>query len=354
MSKLNIAFRVDGHPELGMGHLMRCLALAQAMREAADVNVLFICRGHEEAIRSISKGRYNVKAIPMKASQDEESTIAVNELKKFEPDVVITDLPYTTEKNLKNLKNVGRLLVSIDDLALTPLCSDLVISGYLSAKLKKYKTINPKVKFFIGPKYLTLKKTFERMNKVPRKIKKDARTVLVTLGGADPENLTAKVVKALSRIDKKLRAILVLGPAYTHHEELRELLKDVKKSKPKFVVKSNVKNMAKLMMEADLALTAGGETIYELAATGTPAINISQVEHQSINASELEREGTAVNLGLGKDVSEEQIRDVVEQLIGDKEMREKMSARGKKLVDGKGTKRVAKVILAALGKSPKT
>lgn len=353
MDKLNVAFRVDGHAELGMGHLIRCLALAQEIREAANTNVEFITKGYKEAIRRISKEGHIVKVIPMGASQDEELALAVNELEKFGPDIVITDLPYTTEENLRKLKGVGGLLISIDDLALTPLCSDLVISGYLSAKLKKYKATNPNAKFFIGPKYLTLQKTFERMNKVRRKIKKDARSVLVTLGGADPENLTAKVVRALNGMSRKLKVTVILGPAYTHHGELRELLKDARESRPEFVVKSNVKNMAKLMMEADVALTAGGETIYELAATGTPAINISHVEHQSINARELARKGVVINLGLGEEVSKEQISSAVEYLLGDKNRRQKMSARGKKLVDGKGAKRVANLILAALREAPK-
>ena len=353
MGKLKVAFRVDGHAELGMGHLMRCLALARSIKEKADSDILFITKGNEETIKRIFSEGHRIKSIPIGSSKDEESALAIDELKLFKPAVIITDLPYTTADFLKELKKLGRLLVSIDDLALVTFCSDLVTSGYLSAKLKKYKMTNPAAKLFIGADYLMLNKKFEEMNKKRRKIIKNARSTLVTLGGADPANLTAKVVKALCKINKKLKVTLVLGPAYVHNRELLELLNEIKDSKPKFVVKSNVKEMTKLMMEADVAITAGGETIYELAATGTPAINISHVEHQSINARELERKGVVINLGLGKDVSEEQISSTVEYLLEDNKRRQKMSARGKKLVDGKGAKRVAELILATLGEVSK-
>jgi len=353
MDKLNVVFRVDGDPGLGMGHLVRCLALARAMQEASEANVLFLTRSHEEAVARISRERQRVKSVPLWLGVREELAWVVNSLEKFKPDVVVTDLPYVTGGYLKKLGSIGKLMTSIDDLALTTHCSDYVISGYLSARLKKYRSTNPKTRFFIGPDYLMLRKIFEKMNKVRRKIRKNARAVLVTLGGADPENLTVKVVKALSRMDKKLDVTVVLGPAYTHHGELRQLLGKVKSLKSKFRIKSDVKNMAKLMMKTDMAITAGGETIYELAATGTPAINMSQVEHQSINAKELERKGTVINLGLGGEVSEEQIINTVQHLLEDEKLRQKMSMVGKKLVDGKGARRVANLILETLRESRK-
>ncbi|KUO42684.1 MAG: hypothetical protein APU95_04445 [Hadesarchaea archaeon YNP_N21] len=348
MNSLNVAFRVDGNTELGMGHLTRCLALARAMREITNINILFITKGHKEAVAWISEEKQPMRVIPLGLSENEELALVTNLLKKFKPDVIVTDLPYTTDEYLRRLKECGKLMVSIDDLALVTHCADLVVSGYLSAKLKKYRTTNPNTKFLIGTEYLMLQKKFEKMNRVQRKARKNARSVLVTLGGADPENLTIKVVKALSKIDRKLDVTVVLGPAYTHQEELQKLLKKLKTPKSKFRIKSNVKNMAKLMMKTDIAITAGGETIYELAAVGTPSINISQVEHQSINAQELERAGTVINLGLGRKVSEEQISSTVLRLLDDKNLRQKMSLAGKRLVDGKGAKRVADIILKTL------
>ena len=345
MEKIKICFRVDGHPELGMGHLGRCLALAQALQEAADTGILFLTKDYGEAIQKISKSGHLIESIYLNLSENEELEVVIKQLQKFKADILITDIPYRSEDYLKKLKEFGKLLVSIDDLALTSFCSDIVVSGYLSARLKKYISTNPNTKFFLDPSYLMLHMQFEKLNKTPRKIRERGRFVLVTLGGADPENLTAKAVRALSRINKKLEVTVVLGPAYVHHKELRELLKSVKNSKSKFIVEFNVKNMAKLMMRADVALSAGGETIYELAATGTPTISLAHIEHQSLNAQELERKGVVINLGLGRSVSEEKISNVVESLLRDKNLRQKMSIKGKKLVDGRGAKRAADLIL---------
>jgi len=349
MSGLNVVFRVDGNAELGMGHIARCLALSRAMQKIAkDVNLLFITKGYREAVTWISKEGQSLKIIPSNLSETEELAFIATTLLKLKPDIIVTDLPYASEEYLRELKKYGKLMVSIDDIALVTHCADIVVSGYLSAKLKKYKTTNPNTKFLIGVQYLMLREEFEKMHQVQRKIRKNARNVLLTLGGADPENLTMKVVRALSKINQKLDVIVVLGPAYTRHEEFQKLLKELKTSKSKFKVKCNVKNMARLMMRADIAITAGGETIYELAAVGTPSINISHMEHQSINARELERAGAVINLGLGKEVSEEQISSAVLYLLKDKDLRQKMSLAGKRLVDGKGAKRVADIILKTL------
>ena len=345
--KIKIAFRVDGHPELGMGHLGRCLALAQRLQEAADVDILFVTKDYGETVRRISESKYVVETVPMGLNKSEELEAVIKLLQKFGVDIIITDLPYRSEDYLKRLKVVGKLLVSIDDLALTPFCSDIVVSGYLSAKLKKYTSTNLGTKFFLDPAYLMLHKQFEKMNKMPKKIRENGRYVLVTMGGADPDNLTGKVIRALSRIDKKLKVTVVLGSAYVHHRELQGLMKEIKNSKSEFIIKSNVTDMAKLMAGADVAISAGGETIYELAATGTPTINVAHVEHQSLNAGELEQRGVVINLGVGKSVSEQKISAAVESLLNDRNLRQKMSARGKKLVDGKGAERVARLILVA-------
>ncbi|MEM2915264.1 MAG: UDP-2,4-diacetamido-2,4,6-trideoxy-beta-L-altropyranose hydrolase, partial [Candidatus Bathyarchaeia archaeon] len=346
--ELSIVFRVDGDNKLGMGHLTRCLALAQTIREKVSANQIFITKGSREAVARIYLGKQPFRRIPPCLSEAKELVWITKVLDKLRPDMIVTDLPYTTEFYLRKLKEHTKLMASIDDLALIPHCADFVISGYLSARLKRYRTTNPNTKFLIGPEYLMLRKIFEKMNKTKRRIRKNADTVLVTLGGADPGNLTVKVIRALSRIEKKLKIVTVLGPAYNHRLELQRLLIKLAGPKPKLDIRWNVRDMASLMMKSDVAITAGGETIYELAATGTPAINVSQVEHQNINARELEQAGTVINMGLGRDVSEDRIADEVLYLLKNRDLRQKMSLAGKKLVDGRGASRVANLLLEAM------
>ena len=94
------------------------------------------------------------------------------------------------------------------------------------------------------------------------------------------------------------------------------------------------------MLWSDLAITGGGLTKYETAVTGTPSVIISQVAHQAELAKEFEREGTALHLGLGSKVGEEDIAQAVERLLRDDALRAEMSKRGKRLVDGKGIERI--------------
>ena len=94
------------------------------------------------------------------------------------------------------------------------------------------------------------------------------------------------------------------------------------------------------MLLSDLAITGGGLTKYETAVTGTPSIILSQVAHQVDLAEEFEKEGTALNLGLGTEVSQEDITEAVTRLSGDGALRAEMSRRGKRLVDGRGVERI--------------
>ena len=103
--------------------------------------------------------------------------------------------------------------------------------------------------------------------------------------------------------------------------------------------------MAALIWWADIAVIAGGgSSLYELARMGTPGVVMSKVEHQVINARRFARLGTVIDLGYGRECSDEVIRSAVERLLLDCELRHEMSENGRRLVDGYGRKRVLEII----------
>lgn len=341
--KKRVVFRVDGYPELGLGHITRCLSLAERLKEK-NIIPIFLIKNYPEPVKEILNNGYNLKVIPRKLNEKEEINLVLKTLKSLEPKVIITDMPYVSDDYLKALKNTMSLLASIDDLGSKNFSSDMVIAGYLSSRLKTYN-LSPRSKLYLGVRYLILRKEFETAHRTKRKIKEKANKVLVALGGADWENLTLKVAQALNDIKKELEITIVQGSLYQHREKLKTFLI---KSKQDFLVKLNVRNMAELMLSSDIAFTAGGETSYELAATGTPSINISQQQHQVINAEEEAKKGFSVNLGLGKQVSKKKILETVENLLEDYELRQAMSRKGKQLIDAKGAGRVAEIILNSI------
>jgi len=175
----------------------------------------------------------------------------------------------------------------------------------------------------------------------------------VTVGGGDPLNLTPKIIKAIDNIHNftyndfiskdKLELDLIIGPAFDNVEEIIAVVKELQL---KTSLHFNVQQMSDMMLQADLAVCAGGSTLYELAATGTPAIAILQADNQVQGAEALAEKGTIINLGPGDRLETKDITESLIELINNYDLRKKMSETGQELVDGKGADRCVKEILS--------
>ena len=326
--------RVDGNKELGLGHVYRCLNLARVFPD--NVNVRFLMREYQSVNELVEK-EFPVELIDASGRNELEKTL--NVIKEFKPDVVITDMLRPTEAYLESIKQKGMYLISIDDLNETNFCSDIIINGTIVRKYWDYK--NSVGKVLTGPKYIILNRNFPLAHKKDRIINKSVKAIMVSMGGSDPGILAPRVLKALDRIRGDFDVILVKGSAYRDDGQLDEAIKNFSK---KLTTMQNVENMAELMFSCDLAITSAGIIVYELACTGTPAIVLSQVESQIDTAKETTKNGTLVDLGLGNDVSEEDMITNISRLIKNQNLRQNMSSRGKKLVDGLGAERVAETI----------
>ncbi len=135
--------------------------------------------------------------------------------------------------------------------------------------------------------------------------------------------------------------VFIFGPGVTRDEVDEEALLH---TFPRLTLYWDVPNMAELFSRADLAITAGGGTLYEIARVGVPGIVISLVPHQERNAGFFEKEGCIINLGPGSAPFEKRLGERVRWLMKNSKLRSEMSRRGRKLVDGKGRERVAKIV----------
>jgi spore coat polysaccharide biosynthesis predicted glycosyltransferase SpsG len=165
-----------------------------------------------------------------------------------------------------------------------------------------------------------------------------AKKVLVTLGGADPDNVTLKVIQSLQIVEvEELEAVVVVGGSNPHYENLKMAVQD---SRYPIQVQQNVTNMPELMAWADMAISAGGSTCWELAFMGLPSILLILADNQRAIAQKLATLNLAVNLGWHQDVTIEEIGLALRESIGDRPKRETMSKRERELVDGNGARRV--------------
>jgi spore coat polysaccharide biosynthesis predicted glycosyltransferase SpsG len=184
-----------------------------------------------------------------------------------------------------------------------------------------------------------LRKEFLALKKIRSKDDK-VKKILVTLGGADTQNVTITVLKALSRFGRSgLKIKVVAGPVNPHVLALKS---QIQMSDVDIEVLTSVNDMPSLIFWADLAVSGGGSTCWELAFHGMPFLIIVLAENQIDIAKGLDDAGAAINLGWHRELTEDFIFSRIDELVEDQEMRHSLSQNSSDLIDGQGTERIIK------------
>lgn len=340
----SIIFRVDAFVGIGTGHLMRCLALAQAWKDARRGKVMFITYCESKRLMALlQKENFELHLLrePHPHSSD------WNLIKKIlvsAPDcwVVLDGYHFGLDYQI-NIKKIGNKLLMIDDMAkLDHYHADLVLNQNLHAFDLKYNC-EPNTRLLLGTQYVLLRREFTRRIGFEKKISKIASRILVTLGGTDPNNLSEKVIFSMQDLNpRSSRVKLVVG--YANHN-LDKLQKAAEKADLCVEIIEGVSDMSKLMEWADVAVSSGGTTVWELAFMGVPSLigRIAPIEEYLLQG--LEKHGVFVNAGSFSEISSEELHNKLDELIHDHVMRRNQSALARNLVDGRGCQRV----LSAMG-----
>ncbi len=324
-----MVFRTRGSQKQGMGDVMGSLAIADAYRDSNPQDIItFIVDNNEEAINTILARAYKTEVV---ANLEQEMA----HIKKIKPDVIVANMLENDPERLRYFKQNTRLLVTIDDPGNAARLADIRINPL-------YYNDNA----ITDPAYVALRKEFIQANKISKVIKDKVEVILVTQGGADTYGFIPKIIKALYGLEKDCQIEVVIGPAFKHHKELKEA---VNKNQRNFDIIHNATNMCALMQRSDMAITAAGNTMFELACVGVPGIVICGEEFEEETADRMEKYGIVENLGFGGRVSPEKIYKSVRRLMDDKNRRAEVSRRGQELIDGRGAGRVVKLIKERLG-----
>lgn len=330
---MKIAIRADGGTKIGMGHIQRCLALAHRLKRK-NAEVIFIFQKNEIVKEEIEKKGFKGVKIREEIGSEDDLSLTSKIIKEKNTDILITDSYAFTQDYLVEIKERVPSLVSIDDLCKFPFPSDIVINQNIGAEELDYRSLNGKTKFLLGPKYALLREEFADLGE--RKIKKGVQSILITLGGVDNFNLTPKILKVLDKIREDFNITVIVGPFFKNLSEIEKVIKRMKKEVNLIY---NPSSVSKLMLSSDLAISGGGITSYELAATGTPALSFCLANNQLKSIKGVEKEGMIINLGWGNRFNEEGLYAKASNLIKNFELRKRMSEKGQKLVDGNGTSR---------------
>lgn len=331
---MKIFFRVEATPELGLGHLMRCLVLAKRFKESAsDINIIFITSNNIIDKQVISHD-YKLINLPSFRSMIDEIEYYKKHLKEG---IFITDIPNISMEYLRILKKRTCLVVSIDDGSDIIFYSDILISPNLDPKINhKYSS---ETQYYNGAKYIILKKAFEKYKIKKKQIEKEAKSLFICFGGSDKNNITKKIINAIKEL--KIKIVIVIGTMYLYYNEL---VNNVKKYK-NIQIKRSVYNMDELIYEADLAIISGGTLLYETCTVGTPAIVICQNREQKRESNFFAASNSVINLGIFDNLNEDIIRNTITKLIFNYNTRKELSKNAKQLINGKGADRIVNIIL---------
>ena len=328
-----IAFVTDGGPEIGLGHLSRCAALCRAaVADGARTTVLL---PEPSRIRPLLRG---VRAELLRCPWPVDADRARATLVTLTPDVIVVDSYAASPHFLDSLRAIAPV-VAVDDLADRPLPVDVVVNGGAGAETLSYDR-RPGTNYLLGPRYALLDPAYAATP--TRAATQRVRRVLVCLGGGRQIDVG---VTALAAVDRALSGCVVdvvVGASGTTGWELDGAAREMQNLA---VIHRDRFGLRELMLRADLAVSASGVTLLELAATATPMVAVALVDNQRPNFEAFTKAGVALGAGAAGDPDlSDAIEAGVKRLAGDGALRESLGARGRALVDGQGAHRVAELI----------
>lgn len=335
-----VLIRCDGAPDIGLGHIVRCIALADELRDGQQCGVKFLTRRGEVAFRLLEKAGHVVLK-PATSKEPDEVWIS-RVLAEEKPDVLVMDFrdPLSPE-TVREWRRQGVLTVTIDDPEDKRVACDLVFSPPVP-QVRRMSWAGFTGELKAGWEWVLLRGQFADFK--PAAKTNSRPVVLVTMGGSDPAGLTLKAVSALDSLDEEFDTVLVVGGAFCHNEALAKLLQGAKR---KFEIRRNVADMAGVMAQADLALASFCVTAYELAAVGVPGIYLCLSDDHAEAAQAFTEAGIGLSLGVHDQVAEAQLAASLKKFLGDSALRAEMSRRSRSLSDGRGAQNVARTIVQA-------
>jgi len=334
MSELIV--RADAGIQVGTGHVMRCLALAQEWI-ANSGKVRFMGAGLSLGLRNRLESEGCTVVEIESEGADIDFLRHVSKSTALYCPWVLLDGYHFTPSLQQSIVNLGVRLAVVDDFGhVNPTCADMVINANPCALRDDYVLDRADADVLLGSRYALLRREFTRKKHI-RRFETDETRILVTFGGSDPSNVTARVLDACSELDNNLKFKVLVGSLNPHRNELAASIKSLGN---KANMLEPVSDMSDLMAWADMAIAAGGHTCWELAAMGLPALVIEIADNQSRIAAALAQAGTVITLGPEKLLQHDSLVAALRDLVSSPAKRCQMSVNAMSMVDGFGCRRI--------------
>lgn len=334
-----IFFRVDSNNIISGGHVMRCIALAKAFQKVGERTMFLIADDNSLPVLEENGFDYLILHSDWQdLMSDAQQTAGI--VKKENNPILFIDTYSIVEKYVNYLKPYCKIVYlgskleyigSVDYLInySTDIDYDFYSNNYTN-----------ETTLLLGASYAPLREEFQNLNVIN---KSDVKDVLITTGNTDPQNFVPYILKTLANIDAGVNFHVVVGRMFKNVDELKHNFVN----RENIVLHENVKSMSSLMKKCDLAITANGTTVYELAAVGLPIISFAMVAEQKKSAEALGKLKVIEYCGQLYDNFENCVSRIIDRYVyyvGNNEERLLLAQSAHRLIDGNGCQKIVHII----------
>lgn len=335
-----LVIRCDGYADIGLGHVVRCMAIANHLRDKHGIGIVFAMADRSPGPQMIQEAGFSLELFDGKGS---EGNWLEQLIMRKQANGVLLDVRTDLAANqVKDWRSKGLLIAVLDDGSERRLYADLAFYPPVP-QLQDMSWDGFTGDLLAGWDWIPLRPEF--CQKLPTPSNKTPQ-IVITMGGSDPAGLSLLALKALERLDFPLAVRLITGRSFSHGQQLANLFQNL--HIPVSILE-DVKDMPGAVVDADLVIASFGVTAYELAALGVPMVLLSITDDHARSASALQQAGMALSLGHYSAITETTLADSIRKLANDVSLLNRMRVAGN-LVDGKGADRIAGKINEALSK----
>ncbi len=337
---INLLIRSDASVQMGTGHIMRCLALAQAVR-AQDGLVYFAIAACPPALeKRLQREGFSIYWLADISPGDRVDAQQTSGLaQQLNCHWICMDGYQFGTDYQQWIQDSGCRSLFIDDYGHASFYyADLVLNQNLSAQSEHYQHRHSTTQLLLGASYTLLRQEFWPWRGYQRTTPKTVKNILITLGGSDPDNGTAWILNAFQEIQVlKFNITVIVGGSNPHRDSL---LAGASRSIHTIKLIYDVTEMPNYIADSDLAIAAGGSTNWELALLGLPSVMVTLADNQVAIAQALHAQDIAISLGYLHELQATQFAETLQQLCENVDQRRSMSQKGQALIDGEGADRV--------------
>jgi len=327
---MKVMILTEGGKDIGFGHITRCIALYQAFEEKGIIPEI-IAYGDDSIIDLLEDK--NFKIFDWISKRKELLKLADSS------DVIIMDSYLCDVSLFEDMSNLAKVVVYMDDNKRVSYPSGIVVNGGILAEELDYPKKDG-IRYLLGNRFAVSRKIF--WNTTEKDIRENIENIMITFGGDDIRNMTTKILRFLIDSYPDITKKVIIGKGFK--KQGIERIEGLQRHNIELVYYPDSEKMKDMMIRADIAISAGGQTLYELARIGVPTVVVAIAENQLNNIDGWRKTNFIEYAGWHGD---EDLFANIDSILkrSDYKKREAISIAGQKVIDGQGSRRVVEEII---------